>query len=301
MLPDRALDSMPSPAQRRIRDVFDAMKIATRVENKKVLVGLAPSVTRGFLLKEGKQGEPVGMRASHDAYFDFRYQGDYPEMYDLYRRAVKNQWDGDTQLDWATDVDPRNPEKPVFPIELVPMEGLAAHGIRLDRDEQMRFVHDFSCWLLSQFLHGEQGALYRRGTGDRERAVVRRQVLRRHAGDGRGTARRGVPPLPRDEAGQALPGQRQPVHDHRRADARLALGHEVPRHADHDRGTRARRLRHDVPVDTRAAAEGTAPLRDPGRGAPRSLRRARAEAALRRTLRQRAARARGLGLRGGAA
>jgi hypothetical protein len=160
MLPDRALDSMPSPAQRRIRDVFDAMKIATRVENKKVLVGLAPSVTRGFLLKEGKQGGPVGMRASHDAYFDFRYQGDYPEMYDLYRRAVKNQWDGDTQLDWATDVDPRNPEKPVFPIELVPMDGLAAHGIRLDRDEQMRFVHDFSCWLLSQFMHGEQGALY---------------------------------------------------------------------------------------------------------------------------------------------
>ena len=160
MLPDRALDSMPSPAQRRIRDVFDAMKIATRVENKKVLVGLAPSVTRGFLLKEGKQGEPVGMRASHDAYFDFRYQGDYPEMYDLYRRAVQNQWDGDTQLDWATDVDPRNPEKPVFPIELVPMEGLAAHGIRLDRDEQMRFVHDFSCWLLSQFMHGEQGALF---------------------------------------------------------------------------------------------------------------------------------------------
>ncbi len=160
MLPDRALDSLPSPAQRRIRDVFDAMKIATRVENKKVLVGLAPSVTRGFLLKEGKQGQPVGMRASHDAYFDFRYQGDYPEMYDLYRRAVKNQWDGDTQLDWATDVDPRNPEKPVFPIALVPMEGLAAHGIRLDRDEQMRFVHDFSCWLLSQFMHGEQGALY---------------------------------------------------------------------------------------------------------------------------------------------
>jgi len=160
MLPDRALDSMPSPAQRRIRDVFDAMKIATRVENKKVLVGLAPSVTRGFLLKEGKQGEPVGMRASHDAYFDFRYQGDYPEMYDLYRRAVQNQWDGDAQLDWATDVDPRNPEKPVFPIELVPMEGLAAHGIRLDRDEQMRFVHDFSCWLLSQFMHGEQGALF---------------------------------------------------------------------------------------------------------------------------------------------
>ncbi len=160
MLSDRAMNSMPSPARRRVQDVFDAMKIARRVENKSVLVDLAPSVMRGFVLKEGKQGEPVGMRASHDAWFDFRYQGDYPEMYDLYRRAVQNQWDGDTQLDWTTDVDPRNPEKPVFPIQLVPMEGLAAHGIRLDQEEQMRFVHDFSSWLLSQFMHGEQGALF---------------------------------------------------------------------------------------------------------------------------------------------
>jgi hypothetical protein len=160
MLPDRAMNSMPSPARRRVQDVFDAMKLAARVENKKVLVNLAPSVARGLLLKEGKSGEPVGMKASHDAWFDFRYQGDYPEMYELYRRAVQNQWDGDRQLDWSTDVDPRNPEKPIFPIELVPMEGLAAHGIRLNHEEQMRFVHDFSSWLLSQFMHGEQGALF---------------------------------------------------------------------------------------------------------------------------------------------
>jgi hypothetical protein len=160
MLPDRALQSMPSPARRRVQDVFDAMKVARRVENKKVLVDLAPSVVRGLLLKEGKQGRAVMMQASHAAHFDFQYKGDYPEMYDLYRRAVQNQWDGDTQLDWATDVDPRSPERPVFPIELVPMEGLAAHGIRLNRDEQMKFVHDFSSWLLSQFMHGEQGALF---------------------------------------------------------------------------------------------------------------------------------------------
>jgi hypothetical protein len=160
MLPDRAIDAMPGPAARRVRDVFDAMKIATRVENRHVLVGLAPSVTRGFVLKEGKQGTPVGMRASHQAWFDFRYQGDYPEMYELYRRAVQNQWDGDRQLDWSTDVDPHNLERPILPLEVAPLEGLAAHGIHLDHDEQLRFVHDFSSWLLSQFMHGEQGALY---------------------------------------------------------------------------------------------------------------------------------------------
>jgi len=160
MIPERALHNMPSPARRRIQDVFDALRVARHVENKKVLVDLAPSVARGLLLKEGKQGRPVGMRAGHDAWFDFRYGGDYPEMYELYRRAVQNQWDGDAQLDWSTDVDPRNRERPVFPLELVPMEGLAQHGIRLTNEEQMRFVHDFSSWLLSQFMHGEQGALF---------------------------------------------------------------------------------------------------------------------------------------------
>ena len=160
MIPERALHNMPSPARRRIQDVFDALRVARHVENKKVLVDLAPSVARGLLLKEGKQGRPVGVRAGHDAWFDFRYDGDYPEMYELYRRAVQNQWDGDAQLDWSTDVDPRNRERPVFPLELVPMEGLAQHGIRLTDEEQMRFVHDFSSWLLSQFMHGEQGALF---------------------------------------------------------------------------------------------------------------------------------------------
>ena len=201
MLPDRAMQSMPSPARRRVQEVFDAMKIARRVENKQVLVDPAPSVMRGFVMKEGKQGEPVGMRASHDAWFDFRYQGDYPEMYDLYRRAVQNQWDGDTQLDWATDVDPRNPEKPVFPIELVPMAGLAAHGIRLDHDEQMRFVHLLVLAALP--VHARRaGRAVRLGAGDRERALGGRQVLRRDTGDGRGSPPRGVPALPREQARQ---------------------------------------------------------------------------------------------------
>jgi len=99
------------------------------------------------------------MRASHDAWFDFRYQGDYPEMYDLYRARCRT-----SGRRYAARLvhqrRPRNPERPVFPIALVPMEGLAAHGIRLNPDEQMRFVHDFSSWLLSQFMHGEQGALF---------------------------------------------------------------------------------------------------------------------------------------------
>ncbi|MFN2376473.1 MAG: ferritin-like domain-containing protein [Candidatus Binatia bacterium] len=155
-----ALDLMPQSARRYVEDILDAVQIAAAVENKSVLAGMLPSVGRGFVLKRGKQGGQVKMPARYETSFDFGYSGDYPEMYDLYRRAVANQWDADTKLDWSTDVDPEHPEKLLMPLEFVPVAGLREHGIRLDKAEQRRFLHDFTSFILSQFLHGEQGALY---------------------------------------------------------------------------------------------------------------------------------------------
>ncbi|HXC50221.1 MAG TPA: ferritin-like domain-containing protein [Candidatus Limnocylindrales bacterium] len=157
---DLALDLLPQGARRVVDDVLDAVAIAGAVENKTVLAGMLPSVARGVLLKRGKQGTGVLMPASYDAHFDFGYGGDYPEMYDLYRRAVANQWNADEKLDWSIDVDPDRPERLLMPMEFVPVAGLAEHGIRLDDREQKRFLHDFTAFILSQFLHGEQGALY---------------------------------------------------------------------------------------------------------------------------------------------
>ncbi len=157
---DRMLQGMPVGARRQVEDVFDAMAIANQMQNWTVLKDMLPSVGRGFVLKKGKQGLPVTMKASHSAHFDFQYKGDFPEMYDLYRRAVQNQWDADVALDWTTDVDPMDPNVKILPDEVVPFEGLEQHGIRLNAEERKRFVHSFSSWILSQFLHGEQGALY---------------------------------------------------------------------------------------------------------------------------------------------
>ncbi len=156
----KILQGMPLGARRQVEDVVDAVAIARQVENRKVLAQMMPSVARGFIVKKGKQGLPVQMPAHHSAYFDFQYGGEFPEMYDLYRRAVANQWNAETQLDWSIDVDPENPEVPILPEELVPFDGLARHGITLSEKDKMRFIHSFSSWLLSQFLHGEQGALY---------------------------------------------------------------------------------------------------------------------------------------------
>lgn len=160
MMMDKMLQGMPVGFRRQILNAGDAIDIARRVRNPKVLATMAGSVGRAFVLKQNKQGEAIDIPAHHAAYFDFEYRGDFPEMYELYRRAVDNQWNGDSSLDWSTDVDPENLERAILPVELVPLEGLAANGIKLNRKEQLDFTYSFASWLLSQFLHGEQGALY---------------------------------------------------------------------------------------------------------------------------------------------
>ena len=158
---DAILASLPSPMQNQAASYLEAGEIVTEVKNPGVLLSLLPSAARGFLLKRGKQGVPTLMRASHDAYFDWSYTADQTEMRDLYRRAKQNQWDGEVALDWTTDVDPLNPELPVLPYEFFASARLSEFGIRYERGskEEMAFRYDMLAWMLSQFLHGEQGAL----------------------------------------------------------------------------------------------------------------------------------------------
>ena len=81
-------------------------------------------------------------------------------MAELYRRAKAGQWDGDKDLPWHTDVDPLNPEVPLMPTDFLDHAFLAEKGIKLDAKERRQLDYEMTSWMLSQFLHGEQGALY---------------------------------------------------------------------------------------------------------------------------------------------
>ena len=87
---------------------LEAASLLTEVKNPHVLASLLPSAARGFLLHRGKQGAPTLIPSSHDAYFDWSYTRDRPEMRALYTRAKQNQWDGDTAVPWERDVDPES-------------------------------------------------------------------------------------------------------------------------------------------------------------------------------------------------
>jgi hypothetical protein len=85
--------------------------------------------------------------------FDYALSGDKVE--DLYKRAKQNQWDSDELLPWDTPVDPSKP--------LINDRSDMYHRMpffsKLSKSQRETFTAHSTAQLLSQFLHGEQGAL----------------------------------------------------------------------------------------------------------------------------------------------
>ena len=89
-----------------------------------------------------------------DTLWDFDYEPTHQDLQTLYETAKKNQWNGSTAIDWSR---PIGREGPVLNV------GMAFQGTnffsRLTEEEQKEVEIKVSSWRLSQFLHGEQGAL----------------------------------------------------------------------------------------------------------------------------------------------
>jgi len=102
---------------------------------------------------------PAGpMEAVNTAYpsvFNWEYKLRHDELMRLYEKGKTLQWNAATDIDWATDVDPervRAADTDAFDAILNPPE-------KLDVATRGRMNHHMNAWMLSQFMHGEQGAL----------------------------------------------------------------------------------------------------------------------------------------------
>jgi hypothetical protein len=144
----------------RVDAWVETASVLKEMRDPRVLRSLGPSAIRGLVLHRGKQGTPTKMRASHEAHFDWSYASDQPKMRELFRRAKAGQWDGDKDLPWHVSVDPDNPEVPLLPEAFVDFGLLEKHGVVLDAGERRKLTNSICTWMLSQFLHGEQGALF---------------------------------------------------------------------------------------------------------------------------------------------
>jgi len=93
--------------------------------------------------------------ASFDTSYVWNYDCAKQGLRDLYEKAKREQWNGTSQLAWDTDVDP---ERGILPEELNPLNEYAPYR-KLAEKERLRVRHGQVALQLSQFLHGEQGAL----------------------------------------------------------------------------------------------------------------------------------------------
>jgi hypothetical protein len=102
-----------------------------------------------------------------EAIFTWDYEkGRRPALNRLYEKAKRSQWNGEVDLPWDTDVDQ---EAVVVNNAVQNMGGLmlgidqsAVDGTpfaRWDTDEWIQLGVQSQNWTLSQFMHGEQGAL----------------------------------------------------------------------------------------------------------------------------------------------
>ena len=88
--------------------------------------------------------------------FRWEYDDGRDKLLGLYQKGKRLQWDAAERIDWSQDVDPENPAG--LPDEVVPIFGSEVWN-RLTSAERARVRHHFQAWQVSQFLHGEQGAL----------------------------------------------------------------------------------------------------------------------------------------------
>ena len=96
-----------------------------------------------------------------DAIFTWDYEkGERPALNKLYEKAKHAQWNGETDLPWETDVDlEKNAELQRMQFADMQVDRTGTPLEKLSDNDMIRLSIEMDNWTLSQFMHGEQGAL----------------------------------------------------------------------------------------------------------------------------------------------
>ncbi len=97
-----------------------------------------------------------------DAIFTWDYSLSRPALRKLYEKAKVGQWNGSTDLDWSIDVDEEKQvamDLAAFASGLTPAHYASTTLANWGDKEWTEFAIEQRRWSLSQFMHGEQGAL----------------------------------------------------------------------------------------------------------------------------------------------
>ncbi len=87
--------------------------------------------------------------------WQFDYDIDIEKLRNLYSKAKQHQWDAEQDIDWDLEIDPSKPivDEASFGFDQIPFVQT------LSKTQRETFTAHVAAHRLSQFLHGEQGAL----------------------------------------------------------------------------------------------------------------------------------------------
>jgi hypothetical protein len=88
--------------------------------------------------------------------FTWEYDDEREALLQLYDKGKKQQWDAALRIDWSQDLDPENPMQ--LDDRVIPIYGTDIWR-RLTDKEKVELRHHQQASSISQFMHGEQGAL----------------------------------------------------------------------------------------------------------------------------------------------
>ena len=91
-----------------------------------------------------------------ETYFTREYDEPREALLQLYAKGKKQQWDAAERIDWSLDLDPENPM--MLDDRVVAIYGTDLWN-RMNEKERRQVRHHLQASQISQFMHGEQGAL----------------------------------------------------------------------------------------------------------------------------------------------
>ena len=94
--------------------------------------------------------------SENEVQFTWEYEDGNADLLKLYDKGKKQQWDSAERIDWSLDLDPENPM--LMPDEMVRIYGSPIWN-KLNDKEKANVRRHSQAWQISQFMHGEQGAL----------------------------------------------------------------------------------------------------------------------------------------------
>jgi hypothetical protein len=98
---------------------------------------------------------PDVYKSAMEIAWQFSYEQENEKLKTLYSKAKRLQWDAETYINWDTPIDPSRPviDEERFGLTQLPFVQ------RMSKSQQEALRAHIAAWQLSQFMHGEQGAL----------------------------------------------------------------------------------------------------------------------------------------------